>query len=90
MFIIFLILNEVSCGKVEKTLNLFAATYSLSVFYATRFIFLLKFEQRLSYIARACQEKYTVLENDTNIVTCCRNDKVSALYRMKIHHVFKK
>ena len=31
MFLIFLILNEISCGKVEKTLNLFAATEYLSV-----------------------------------------------------------
>ena len=54
-------------------------------FYAMRCIFLHKFEQRLSYIARACVDKYKVLENESYIVTCCRNDKVSALYRMKIH-----
>ena len=32
MHIIFLILNEFSCGKVEKTLNLFPAAEYLSVF----------------------------------------------------------
>ena len=61
-----------------KTLNLFAATEYLNVLcYGMRCIFLHKFEQRFSYIARACVEKYTVLENDSYIVTCCRNDKVS-------------
>ena len=58
-------------------------------FYATCCIFLHKFEQRFSYIARACEENYILLEIDSYIVTCCRNDKVSALYRMKIHQVFK-
>ena len=43
----------------------------------------------LSYVSRACVEKYTVLENDSNTVTCCRHDKVSALYRMKIHSALK-
>ena len=54
-------------------------------FYAKHCIFLHKFEQSLSYIARACVEKKTVLENDAYIVTCCRNDKVSALYHMEIN-----
>ena len=36
------------------------------------FFFLHKFEQRVSYIARACVEKYTVLEKDSYIVICCR------------------
>ena len=43
-----------------------------------------------SYIAGACVEKYSVLENDSNIVTCCKYNKVSALNRMKIHLVLKK
>ena len=47
--------------------------------------FLLNFEQRLSYFAQACVERYTVLENDSYTMTCYRNDKVSALYLMKIH-----
>ena len=47
---------------------------------ATHCIFLHKFEQRLSYIARACVEKYTELENDYYTVTCYRHDKISALY----------
>ena len=71
--------------KSGKTLNFFAATEYLSFFYAMRCIFIHKFEQSLSYIARACVEKYTVLENDSYIVTFCRNDKVSALNHMEIH-----
>ena len=62
-----------------------AAMEYLSVFYATRCIFLHKFEQRLEYIARARVEKYTVHDIDSYIMTCCGNDNVSALYRMKIH-----
>ena len=54
-------------------------------FYFKRCIFIHKFEQRLSYIARACVEQYSMLENDSYIVTCCINKKVSALYHMKIH-----
>ena len=50
-------------------------------FYATRCTFLQKFERRLSYIAQACVEKYTVLENYSFVVTCCRNDKVQNSHR---------
>ena len=53
-------------------------------FYARRCNFQHKFVHRLSYIARACVEKYTVFDNNSYIMTCCRNDKVSALYPMKI------
>ena len=61
-------------------------SYGISKFiYATPGIFLQKFEQRLSNIARTCVEKYTVLDNESYRVTCCRNDKVSALNRLKIH-----
>ena len=59
-------------------------------FYATHCNFLNKFDQRLSSIAGACVEKYTWLENDSHVMTCCRNDKVSAIYHMKIHRVLKK
>ena len=59
-------------------------------FYATRCIFLHKFEQRLSYIALDCVEKYTVLKNDSYTMTCCRKDKISAFYLMIIHWVLKK
>ena len=55
------------------------------MFYATRGSFPHKLGQRLSYIERACVEKYTVLENDSYTMTCRRNEKVSAVYRMKIH-----
>ena len=54
-------------------------------FYAICPVFLHKFKQRLSYVAQVCEEKYTVLENASYIITCCRNGKVSALYHMKIH-----
>ena len=54
-------------------------------FYATRCIFLHKFEQRLSNIAGSCVEEYTMLDNESYTMTCCRNDKVSALYLMKFH-----
>ena len=37
-------------------------------FYAKCCNFLHKFEQRLSYIARACVEKCTVLENGSNTI----------------------
>ena len=82
MFIIFLIFNEFQ--KVEKYLSLFAATEYLSVF-MLRAVFVYTTSSKVSYIAPACVEKYTVLENDSYTVTCCRNDKVSALYHMKIH-----
>ena len=58
--------------------NVVKCIYS-QCFYAARYIFLHEFEQRISYIARTCVKKYTVLENDSYIMTCCRNDKVSAL-----------
>ena len=77
---------------VEKWKNLqFIRSDRISkCFYTTRCIFIHKFKQSLSYIARACVEKYTVLENDSYTVTCCRNDKVSALYHMEIHLILKK
>ena len=38
-------------------------------FYATHCIFLHKFEQRVSYIAQAYVEKYTMLDADSYIMT---------------------
>ena len=84
MCIIILILNEFSCGKVEKPFFLFAATEYLSVF-MLHTNFLHKFEQRLSHIAQTCVEKYIMVENGSYIMTYCRNNKVSALYHVKIH-----
>ena len=55
MFIIFLILNEFSCGKVEN-FEFIAATEYLSVLCYVLY-FLQKFEQMLSYTARACVGK---------------------------------
>ena len=43
-------------------------------FYDTHCNFLHKLKQRFSYIARACMDKYTLLENDSYTMTCCRND----------------
>ena len=70
---------------MEKKLVFIHSNRISKCFYATPCNFLHKFEQRLSYIAQAWVEKYTLLENDSYTMTCCRNDKVSALYRMKIH-----
>ena len=61
LFIIFLILNEFSCCKVENLCSDGISKCS----YATRCIFIHKFEQRLSYVARTCVEKYTKLDNDS-------------------------
>ena len=60
------------------------------MFYAIHCNFLHKFERRLSCIAGACVEKRIVFENDSYIMTFCRNDNVSALDRMKIHWAVKK
>ena len=84
MFIFYKIPLKIHAVK-RKNLEFIRSDGIPKCFYATRCIFLHKFERRLSYIARACVEKFTVLENDSYIVTCCGNDKVSALHRMKIH-----
>ena len=59
-------------------------------FFVVCCVFLHKFKQRLSYIAWACVEKYTVLENDSYIMTCCRNDGASAFCRMGTHWVLRR
>ena len=58
MFILFLILNEFSYGKKRKNIEFIGSDGISKCFYATRCIFLYKFQQRLPYIARACVEKY--------------------------------
>ena len=67
----------------RKNLKFIRSDRISECFYTAHCIFLHKFEESLSYIARACVEKYTVLENDR--VTCCRKDRVTALYYMEIH-----
>ena len=34
---------------------------------------------------RGCLQKYSVHEDVSYMVACCKSDEVSALYRMKIH-----
>ena len=85
MFIISIILDKFSWGLVEKSFIDITANEYLIVFDAIRCITLYKFEQRRSYIALPRVEKQSMLENDSYKMSCCRNDKVSALYCMKIH-----
>ena len=84
LFIIFLILIECSCSKVEIPC-LCSQRWNIYAILCYSMFDIMLFEQRMKVFARACVEKYRVRENGSYQMTCCCSDKVSALHRAKIH-----
>ena len=74
-----------------KTLNLFIAMEHLSAFMLSPEFFYTSSSKDFHTLLKLVWKSTSCLKR-THIytMTCCRNDKVYALYHMKIHRVFKK
>ena len=70
LFIIFLILIEYSCSKVEIHC-LCSQRWNIYAILCYSMFDIMLFEQRMKVFARACVEKYRVRENGSYQMTCC-------------------